>query len=106
MKPRHAAALALVGWYLLTPPLDQDGKVDWSAPYSQWMHLASYDTAEKCERERALFGASTGKEVGVPEGQQRQFHQSFVNARCISSEDPGLGNQATRHFKLRHSNSN
>jgi hypothetical protein len=22
MKPRHAAALALVGWYLMAPPLD------------------------------------------------------------------------------------
>jgi hypothetical protein len=26
MKPRHAAALALVGWYMMTPPLSANGE--------------------------------------------------------------------------------
>jgi len=92
VKPRHAAALALVGWYLLTPPLDQNRKFDWSAPYSQWIHFASYDSAEKCENERAILAVSSGEEVGVPKEQQHQVRQKFVNSRCISSDDPGLGN--------------
>jgi hypothetical protein len=92
VKLRHAAALAVIGWYLLTPPLDQDGKVDWLAPYSQWKHLVSYDSAERCETERLLFGASPAKKVGVPEEQQQRVRQSFINARCIASDDPGLGN--------------
>jgi hypothetical protein len=38
MKLRHAAALALMGWYLLIPPTSRDypmGNVD--APLSQWV---------------------------------------------------------------------
>jgi hypothetical protein len=31
MKPHHAAALALVGWYLLAPP-PYKGEVDEKAP--------------------------------------------------------------------------
>ena len=38
MKPRHAAALALVGWYLMVPPLGESeytkGGVDFGAPLS------------------------------------------------------------------------
>jgi hypothetical protein len=40
MKPRHAAAPALVGWYLMTPPLDS-GQVLSDAPISQQRHPAS-----------------------------------------------------------------
>ena len=36
MKPRHAIALALVGWYLVTPPVGPDGKPDPSARLSDW----------------------------------------------------------------------
>jgi hypothetical protein len=32
MKPRHAAALVLVGWYLMTPPVRPDGSVNVAAP--------------------------------------------------------------------------
>jgi hypothetical protein len=27
MKPGHAAALALVGWYLMVPPLDRQRRI-------------------------------------------------------------------------------
>jgi hypothetical protein len=38
MNPRHAAALALIGWYPMLPPTGRDylmGNVD--APLTQWM---------------------------------------------------------------------
>lgn len=37
MKPRHAAALALVGWYLMVPPLAslQSQTADLHAPLSK-----------------------------------------------------------------------
>src|SRR6185312_12144148 len=34
MKPRHAAALALVGWYLMMPPWNP--ALDANAPLSKW----------------------------------------------------------------------
>jgi hypothetical protein len=37
MKPRHAAALVLVSWYLMVPPLvDEPYKVNTEAPLASW----------------------------------------------------------------------
>lgn len=36
MKLRHAAALVLVGWYLMMPHLLSDGRADMSVPLSHW----------------------------------------------------------------------
>src|SRR5208282_3011382 len=54
MKPRHAAALALVGWYLMVPPHRvRDGQVlvgvDRSASISEWTIEDSFDTAAECQ---------------------------------------------------------
>jgi hypothetical protein len=45
MSPRHTAALAFVGWYLLLPPLGPGGGVDTTAPFSQWERLGAIDTS-------------------------------------------------------------
>jgi hypothetical protein len=42
MKPRHAAALALVGWYLMMPPWRPT--VDVSAPLSRWAPFNGWTT--------------------------------------------------------------
>src|SRR5438552_3630253 len=55
MELRHAAALALVGWYLITPgvTLDSSGEhLQDDAPYSRWTIIRAYDTAESCEKAR------------------------------------------------------
>jgi hypothetical protein len=59
MKLRHAAALTLVGWYLLAP-LPQisptthlpTSQADLNVPFRYWMHWSSFDSAKKCEVER------------------------------------------------------
>ena len=56
MNLRHAAALALVGWYLMTPPLSwsSDRKVigsDLSRPLSQWLPGLVFDTEAECNKE-------------------------------------------------------
>jgi hypothetical protein len=48
MNARHAAALALVGWYLLLPPIS-DGTPDVTAPLSRWEILFPYETARDCQ---------------------------------------------------------
>ena len=41
MKPRHAAALALVGWYLMTPPpMLEPERPGLSEPLGEWSELA------------------------------------------------------------------
>jgi hypothetical protein len=46
MKPRHAATLALGGWYLMVPPLSPDGKqIDATAKLSHWDAKLGFDRA-------------------------------------------------------------
>jgi hypothetical protein len=54
MNPRHAAALALVDWYLAMPPhIHRNGQVlvgvDRSPPLGQWGIADSFDTAAECQ---------------------------------------------------------
>ena len=77
MKLGHAAALALVGWYLMTPPAlpyDPD-KVDESAPLSRWDVQTKVDSKVQCEVEKARW-------TGTPFGR--------VAKLCIASDDPRL----------------
>jgi hypothetical protein len=52
MNLRHAAALALVGWYLMMPPLAGPNasnlRVDLTAKLSQWEIVDSFDSADVC----------------------------------------------------------
>ena len=87
MKSRHAAALALVGWYLMTPPCrvvshwhsgEQAGG-SWvnesQAPLRQWSRVAdSQEFEHKTDCERAI----------LMDEEDAKF------AKCISSDDPGL----------------
>jgi len=88
---RHAAALALFGWYLITPPWtyrseDRSKPVaqrrytaNPDAPYSQWSIEQSFDSADKCEE-------------GRKEGQTWANNQlsNWLYAICIASDDPRL----------------
>jgi len=53
MKPRHVAALSLLGWYLMVPPrswvMGEKGLI------SDWTILQGFDSADDCERFGQLF---------------------------------------------------
>ena len=94
MKSRHAAALALVGWYLMGPLVDQKaGKIVYEAPLTYWEHEGSFDTAAECERKRKdnlrlmtnLRMNSTDRSPGSYLGLD-----SALAAKCIASDDPRL----------------
>jgi len=111
MKFHHAAALALVGWYLMVPPLFKHG-VNVNAPVSEWDHRQAFDTADACEKARVglyhcgavLNGAERGtvmqacgfdshprpikdKKADAIVG---QIVMQFYEAACIATDDPGL----------------
>jgi hypothetical protein len=91
MKPRHAATLALVGWYLLVPPVTDNEEKGVRAgihnPISQWHVSASYDTAKECERSRA-------QHFNIGQEQHRAGHRAVASAlmatSCIATDDPRL----------------
>jgi hypothetical protein len=50
MNLRHAAALALLGWYLMVAPLADSRTVDLDAPLTKWDIFRSFDSAAQCEK--------------------------------------------------------
>ncbi len=98
MKFRHAAALALVGWYLLMPPIVMEGekaKVDGSVPLSQWHHVRVYETQSACEEENAKLRAiaESHKNWIGPSGSVAAANDRYVlltNQRCIATNDQRL----------------
>ncbi len=116
MKFRHAAALALVGWYLMVPPMAheenwQPGGPPTTAPLSEWFIWKPFDTADACEKaEDALFwrasknngtdyhrwlaGRASSDDL-LDEWSSTYSDNTALNAalrqsRCIATDDPRL----------------
>lgn len=103
MKPRHAAALALVGWYLMLPPLRVEGpasdpntpvEADTKAPLSQWTIVLGFDTAKECydypdHFEKILHDAkgTSGEEQRGSDAMSRYW---FSKSQCIATDDPRI----------------
>jgi hypothetical protein len=85
LKFRHAAALALVGWYLVMAPTLRNPQtdsftVDLSAPLSAWQMVAGYYSVAECESaERDLIETAAEYPNIIP----------FYTV-CIASDDPRL----------------
>lgn len=99
MKFRHTAALTLVGWYLLVPPIVMDGEkaqVDHAMPLSQWDRGGRvYDTESDCEetRDKLREIAESHKNWIGPSGSVAAANDRYVlltNQRCVSADDPRL----------------
>jgi len=93
IKLRHAAALALVGWYLLAPPLDLSSySVQLKSPLANWQIMASFDTASACEDSRLTMSEKTRPWLNVPDHGQRDFltASQYAMAHCVASDDPRL----------------
>jgi hypothetical protein len=84
MKLRHTALLALVGWYLIVPPLKSPGSmaVDESAPLTKWRIFKSFDSVKECEALRAKI---TQGEKGT------EFYAAILTSACVASDDPRFG---------------
>lgn len=86
MNLRHAAALALVGWYMMIPPTSRDypmGNV--SAPLSQWIIRPTiYRNKEECEH-------VLDRQTRLRNARNRQIQVRFFRQwQCIASDDPRL----------------
>jgi hypothetical protein len=90
MNPRHAAALALVGWYLMTPPYAVDsagraipGTINTKAQLSDWLaYNHVFDSLGECDKERRA-NPSFFKDDPVR-------YQANKTALCVRTDDPRL----------------
>jgi len=85
MKPRHAGAFALVGWYLMLPPLIGSSGVATQAPLTQWRATGqSYPSEEQCEQAKQdLLPSSI--HPNILDGQHLLAVQE---SRCVSAQNP------------------
>jgi hypothetical protein len=97
MKPAHAAAFALVGWYLMIPPRVSDWPVayDTNAPLTKWKQGGSFDTAKECDEKRTKSAASMLQaSENMPTEKRQKAMQTVVAMlsalQCISTDDPRL----------------
>ena len=100
------AAIALVGWYLMTPHWSQEDRAPMDAsPLSHWIVLDSFDFASDCKDEkkgreeeaRERFVANSppphnpfGFDEGLTELMRAQYRE-YLSAQCIGTDDPRLG---------------
>ncbi len=100
MKRRHAAALALVGWYLMTAPVSNHGAiVDQDAPLSEWTKGQLFDTESACEAERrqaitdSQEAAALVPDSDVDKDDKQDATDTATQtliSRCVDSNDPAL----------------
>ena len=90
MKPCHAATLALVGWYLMTPPIGVDkrgnaipGTTDTAAPLSDWLAMNKvFDSLAECKKaQRDLTAFQKSDPVR---------HDADIHGLCVRTDDPRL----------------
>jgi hypothetical protein len=89
---RHAAALTLLGWYLMGPPPIPDSwwskHLPWTvphewnrdAPLSSWTIQAKYQTQKECEEGLAATRRANADYIA----------SSILAWQCVSSDDPRL----------------
>jgi hypothetical protein len=87
---RHAAALVLVGWYLMVPPYNSTRTdVDPTAPISKWQNMSSFDTADDCQE--IIQGEDKlieDEDSSLPD--HLIIVRRFRFAQCVSTDDPRL----------------
>src|SRR5260370_31006074 len=88
MKPRHAAALALVGWYLIMAPAESfRNHQDDEEPLGKWILLQTFDTELECKQKLSKGCRQVGHGgVHTTIG----FEGPMCYARCIATDDSRL----------------
>ena len=99
MKPHHAAALALVGWYLMSPPpqnVSSDGAhlsylIDSKTPLRKWRRVPESQEFEcKIDCQRAISNGCHQKIDPDGDSYTEGPLCSYPYADCIASDDPRL----------------
>jgi hypothetical protein len=86
MNLHHAAALALVGWYLMVPPAK-----NLSAPLREWKIIDSFDRADECRLDRKAFYEDGLNRTKNPKDESDfDLGKTFIACVCVETDDPRL----------------
>lgn len=105
LKFRHAAAIALTGWYLMVPPgtckpewISEGKPLPCAAPLSEWIVTLSFSSREKCDAERRADISYGNQEMANANDSDdkmlvdstKKIYWRALTERCISTDDPRL----------------
>jgi hypothetical protein len=96
VNPRHAAAFAIMGWYLMTPPTDGNGHFFKERPLSRWTMSGSFDSVRDCIASKQDFVDTFPEGVCPPNlaaqgPKECNAKLNFALAgECIATDDPRL----------------
>jgi hypothetical protein len=104
MNPRHCAALMLVGWYLLIPPVfsamggHPRAFNDLKAPINRWDIQGTFESDASCETERARILKEAPLRIQFAHehpdqdqnGNIEAVAEAWQLAQCVASDDPRL----------------
>ena len=102
MELRHAAALALVGWSFLVPPLhfvgpandpDRRATVDSTAPLSRWVPMKTFKTHRECDEFSKRLDRNMRESVNTEQGKkdvETLISLYLDKYQCVVSDDPRL----------------
>ncbi|SRR6266852_1138209 len=105
VKPCCAAALALVGWYLMVPPHLVGGAANYDAPLKDWWIVGSFDQASECAKEqersmsageeyRKTYSSDPHRAVAALRALGHRFDLctdgQMSAATCVGTDDPRL----------------
>lgn len=85
---RHAAAIALVGWYLMIPRSTLPANVAYKKPLSTWQTIQAFDTAEQCQDYLSNFFQRSREKAAL--NMLEPAYRDFMFAQCVASDDPRL----------------
>ena len=91
MKLRHAATLALVGWYLFVPPINK-GSADFKVPLTSWTKVGgSFDSASACRKGLSDHKHLTDMLGGSGYARSTLLQDEEIrHAQCAADYDPHL----------------
>lgn len=84
----HAAALALMGWYLLIPPATLPPNVSYRSPLSKWQTISAFDSADECQDFLTTFFQTSRQKAAL--NLLEPAYRDFMFAKCVASDDPRL----------------
>jgi hypothetical protein len=94
MSLRHAAALTLVGWYLMVPSIEclpRCLRFDGGAPLSIWRQLGSFDSVRDCQTQLTYDVLRPTKVLYPPDCNLLHTEQMQpYSETCVASDDPRL----------------
>lgn len=97
MQAHHAAALALVGWYLLIPPFTPPENYNSSAPLREWQIWKSLEDESACKAAVSHLNEAQLNSIDPAERYMALVEQMpGFKFECVASNDPRLAKQGTR----------